>query len=45
MKILKQLEAIIEKEVLNDSSKQFYLREISELDRKFNIELQSQVLV
>ena len=27
MKILKQLEAIIEKEGLNESAKQFYLRE------------------
>ena len=34
MEILKQLKAIIEKEVLNDSSKQFYLREISELDKE-----------
>lgn len=34
MKILKQLEAIIEKEGLNESAKQFYLREISELDKE-----------
>ena len=34
MEILKQLKAIIEKEVLNESSKQFYLREISELDKE-----------
>ena len=34
MKILKQLEAIIEKEGLNESFKQFYLREISELDKE-----------
>ena len=34
MKILKQLEAIIEEEGLNESSQQFYLREISELDKE-----------
>ena len=34
MEILNQLKAIIEKEGLNESSKQFYLREISELDKE-----------
>ena len=34
MEILKQLKAIIEKEGLNESAKQFYLREISELDKE-----------
>ena len=34
MKILKQLETIIEEEGLNESSQQFYLREISELDKE-----------
>ncbi|WP_314666138.1 peroxidase [Prevotella aurantiaca] len=34
MKILEQLKAIIEKEVLNESSKDFYLREISELNKE-----------
>lgn len=39
MEILKQLKAIIEKEVLNDSSKQFYSREISELVKRNNKKL------
>ena len=34
MEILEQLKAIIEKEVLNESSKDFYLREISELEKE-----------
>lgn len=34
MEILEQLKAIIENEVLNESSKDFYLREISELKKE-----------